>query len=66
MILRGPRPLIDKPTMALVLLGAINVGLIGIFKFDFFHWAFGDWETIAKGFVGVAGTWQLLRQPWFD
>jgi uncharacterized membrane protein YuzA (DUF378 family) len=64
MILKGPRPIIDRPTQALILFGGICVGLIGIFDFDLLHWLFGRWESSAQAAIGVSAVWQTLRQRW--
>jgi uncharacterized membrane protein YuzA (DUF378 family) len=63
MIFRGPRPLVDRPTQALVLFGAVNIGLIAAFGFDSLRWL-GHWELPMQYLIGVAGIWQLLRQRW--
>lgn len=65
MLLRGPRPLIDWPTQALVLLGALNLGLIGAFGFDVTRWMFGHWGPTAQLVIGLSAVWQIFRQRWF-
>jgi uncharacterized membrane protein YuzA (DUF378 family) len=64
MFFKGPRPLVDRPTQALILYAAINAGLIGAFGFDSLNWLTGPWEAPAQCVIGVAGVWQLVRQRW--
>ena len=49
--------------LALVVIGAINWGLIGLFKFDFIATLFGGASTalsrIIYTLVGIAGLWSL-------
>lgn len=51
----------DKGALALVIIGAINWGLIALFKFDAVAWIFGGQLTlgarIVYGLVGLAGLW---------
>ena len=56
---------IDAPTLLLVLLGAIYLGLLGFFNFDAISWALGEgYRQLTFQVVGVAAVWQLLRQRW--
>jgi uncharacterized membrane protein YuzA (DUF378 family) len=64
MFFRGQRPLIDHPTQVLVLYAAVNLGLIGFFKFDSLHWLLGRWEVPGEYVIGLSGVWQVLRQRW--
>ena len=68
MFFKGPAPLIDRPTQALVLYAAINTGLIGAFHFDTLQWILGadagKWQPIVEIVIGLAGIWQVLRQRW--
>ena len=49
---------IDKIALILIIIGAINWGLIGIFKFDLVATIFGNMTVISRiiyGLVGVSG-----------
>lgn len=65
MFLTGPQPLIDRPTLILVLYAGIDVGLIGAFDFDILHWVTGKWLPVAQCVIGLASVWQVLRQRWW-
>ena len=51
----------DKFFLILVIIGAINWGLIGFFQFDLVAWIFGGitavWSRIVYALVGLAGLW---------
>ena len=49
---------IDKIALALIVIGAINWGLIGIFNFNLVGAIFGDMTVLSRiiyGLVGVSG-----------
>ncbi len=53
---------IDKIALVLIIIGAINWGLIGIFNFNLVAAIFGDMTIIARiiyGLVGVSGIWGI-------
>lgn len=53
---------IDKIALVLIIIGAINWGLIGIFNFDLVSAIFGDMSIISRivyGLVGVSGLWGI-------
>lgn len=53
---------IDKIALVLIIIGAINWGLIGIFKFDLVATLFGDMTVISRiiyGLVGISGLWGI-------
>ncbi len=53
---------IDKIALVLVIIGAINWGLIGIFNFNLVAAIFGDMTLISRiiyGLVGVSGLWAI-------
>lgn len=60
----------DKSALALVIVGAINWGLISLFKFDLVAWIFGGQTAILSrlvyGLVFIAGLWciSLLFRNW--
>ena len=51
----------DKIALALVSIGAINWGLVGLFSFDFVGWLFGGQGEIVSRIiftvVGLCGLW---------
>ena len=53
---------IDKIALVLIIIGAINWGLIAIFNFDLVAAIFGDMTVMARivyGLVGVSGLWGI-------
>lgn len=59
----------DKIALALVIIGALNWGSIGLFRFDFVSWICGGTSTmlarIIFTIVALAGLWciSLLFRP---
>lgn len=54
--------IIDKIALALIIIGAINWGLIGIFGFNLVAAIFGDMTIMARiiyALVGVSGLWGI-------
>lgn len=53
----------DRLSLVLVIIGAINWGLIGLFQFDLVAWIFGGqtaaFSRIIYAVVGLAGLWCL-------
>ena len=53
--------MLDKIALALVVIGALNWGAIGIFQFDLVAWIFGGqtatFSRIIFALVGIAGLW---------
>ena len=52
--------IIDKIALVLIIIGAINWGLIGIFNFNLVATIFGDMTVLSiiiYGLVGVSGIW---------
>ena len=51
----------DKICLALIIIGALNWGLVGIFQFDLVAWLFGGqgslFSRIVYTVVGLAGLW---------
>ena len=48
--------------LALIAIGAINWGLIGLFDFNLVTYIFGDMQAISRlvfALVGIAGIWSL-------
>ena len=54
---------LDRLALVLVIIGAINWGLIGIFQFDLVAWLFGGMDSILSRIVytlvGVGGIWSF-------
>ena len=54
--------LIDKIALVLVVIGAINWGLIGFFNFNLVSTIFGDMTVISRiiyALVGISGLWSI-------
>ena len=54
--------IIDKIALVLIIIGAINWGLIGLFGFDLVATIFGDMTVISRivyGLVGLSGLWGI-------
>lgn len=53
--------MLDRIALSLIILGAVNWGSIGIFRFDFISWIFGGvgatLSRIVFALVGLAGLW---------
>ncbi|MDD3335168.1 MAG: DUF378 domain-containing protein [Eubacteriales bacterium] len=53
--------MLDKLSLVLVIIGAINWALIGIFQFDLVAWLFGGQGAVVSRIVytivGAAGLW---------
>lgn len=50
----------DRTALVLAIVGALNWGSIGLFKYDFVQAIFGDMSTLSRvifALVGVAGLW---------
>ncbi len=55
---------IDKIALILIIIGAINWGLIGIFKFNLVEMIFGDMTMLARLIyilVGISGLWGIKQ-----
>ncbi len=53
---------IDKIALVLIIIGAINWGLIGLFQFDLVATIFGEMSIISRivyGLVGLSGLWGI-------
>ena len=60
--------IIDKIALALVIIGAINWGLIGIFNFNLVDTIFGVMSIISRiiyVLVGISGLW-IIRLLFVD
>jgi len=53
---------IDKIALVLIIIGAINWGLIALFELDLVALIFGKmtiWSRIVYGLVGLSGLWGI-------
>lgn len=53
---------INTIVLALVIIGAVNWGLIALFSFDLVAWLFGNMTMLSRlvyGLVGIAGLWAI-------
>ena len=53
---------IDKIALILIIIGALNWGLIALFNFDLVATIFGDMTIISRivyGLVGLSGLWGI-------
>ena len=53
---------IDKIALLLIVIGAINWGLVGIFKFNLVDTIFGELSVITRiiyALVGISGLWGI-------
>ena len=54
---------IDKIALALVIIGALNWGLIGVFSFDLVAWLFGAMSVVTRviyTLVALGGIWSIF------
>lgn len=54
--------IIDKIALVLIIIGAINWGLIGFFNFNLVEMIFGNMTAIARviyALVGISGLWAI-------
>ena len=53
---------LDYFALTIVIIGAVNWGLIGLFQFDLVAWLFGNMSWISRivyGLVGICGLYLL-------
>lgn len=53
---------IDKIALVLIIIGAVNWGLIGFFKFNLVDTIFGQMSILSRiiyGLVGLSGLWGI-------
>lgn len=54
--------IIDKIALILIVIGAINWGLIGIFNFNLVEFIFGNMTVLSRiiyALVGISGLWGI-------
>lgn len=53
--------MLNKIALVLVIIGAVNWGLVGLFQFDLVGWIFGGMDAVVSriifALVGLAGLW---------
>ena len=58
---RSENKMLDKLSLSLTIIGAINWGLIGLFQFDLVAWIFGGQSAIVSRIIytiiALAGIW---------
>ncbi len=58
---KGMNYLLDRISLLLVIIGAINWLLVGLFQFDFVAWIFGGQGAVVSriiyAIIGIAGLW---------
>jgi uncharacterized membrane protein YuzA (DUF378 family) len=62
----SPWKLVDVVAYVLIIVGALNWGLIGFFDFNLVAWLFGDMSTISRviyALVGLAGIYGIVALP---
>lgn len=53
---------IDKIALVLIIIGALNWGLIGLFNFNLVEMIFGNMTVLSRiiyGLVGLSGLWGI-------
>lgn len=53
---------IDKIALVLIIIGALNWGLIALFQFDLVAAIFGEMSVLSRivyGLVGISGLWGI-------
>ena len=62
--------IVDRIALVLVIIGALNWGLVGILQFDLVAWLFGGADSVVSrivySLVGFGGIWSisLLFKDW--
>jgi len=55
--------MMDRISLILVIVGALNWLLVGLFQFDFVSWVFGGQTAVLSrivyALVGIAGLWSI-------
>ena len=54
--------ILDKVALILIIIGALNWGLIGLFKFDLVAALFGEMSVLSRivySLVGISGLWGI-------
>ena len=55
--------MMDRISLLLVIVGALNWLLVGLFQFDFVSWVFGGQTAVLSrivyALVGIAGLWSI-------
>jgi uncharacterized membrane protein YuzA (DUF378 family) len=56
---------VDFPTLALLILAGLNVGVLAVWGYNPAQAIFGTYVHIVYALVGASAVWQLLRQRFF-
>lgn len=54
--------ILDKVALVLIIIGALNWGLIGLFRFDLVATLFGEMSVLSRivySLVGISGLWGI-------
>lgn len=54
--------ILNTIVLVLIIIGAVNWGLIALFSFDLVAWLFGSMTMLSRlvyGLVGIAGLWAI-------
>ena len=54
--------ILDKVALILIIIGALNWGLIGLFRFDLVATLFGEMSVLSRivySLVGISGLWGI-------
>ena len=55
--------MLDRLSLILIIIGALNWGSVGLFGFDFVSWVFGGQDAtfsrILFALIGLAGIWSV-------
>ena len=53
--------MLDRLSLIFIIIGALNWGSVGLFRFDFISWLFGGqgatFSRICYALIGLAGIW---------
>lgn len=67
--MNGEKKMLDRLSLILVIIGALNWGSIGLFRFDLVSWICGGqdalWARIIYTVIALAGLWciSLIFRP---
>jgi hypothetical protein len=60
------RKTLNISTAALLIIGGLNWGMVGLFNWDLVGYIFGDmafWSRIVYGLVGLCALYQIIQFP---
>jgi len=56
---------VDWPTLVLLILAGINVGVLAVSGYNLAHAVFGSYSYVVYALVGLSALWQLARQRFY-